>query len=77
MSAVQQNQEGDFEALFRQLEQTVATLEKGGLSLSQATVLFEEGMRLAKLCNERLDKTELRISELQSAYQSNGANDIS
>lgn len=68
MVGVEQSQETEFESLFKRLEQTVETLEKGGLSLSQATVLFEEGMRLAKLCNERLDKAELRITELQNTF---------
>ena len=58
----------DFEQAFQQLEQTVAALEKGGLALAQATTLYEEGMRLAQLCGQRLDQAELKITELQAAY---------
>ena len=64
----QHSDQPDFEQVFLQLEETVQALEKGGLSLSQATSLFEQGMRLAKLCNERLDKAELKITELQNAF---------
>lgn len=63
----------DFEQSFQQLEQTVAALEKGGLSLAQATALYAEGMRLARLCGQRLDEAELKITELQASYASSAA----
>lgn len=56
----------DFEAAFARLEETVRLLEAGGLSLEQSVALFEEGMRLAALCNQRLDSAELRIGKLIS-----------
>ena len=64
----------DFEQAFQRLEETVVTLEKGGLTLAQATTLYEEGMRLAKVCSQRLDTTELKVTELQNAFlnQANG-----
>ena len=66
------DQEVDFEASFQKLEETVQRLEQGGLTLSQATGLYEEGMRLAHLCGQRLDQAELKVRELQSAYQQSG-----
>ena len=42
-------------------------LESGGLSLDQATKLYEEGTKLAKACNELLSAAELRISRLQTS----------
>ena len=53
-----------FEEAFGQLEQTVATLEQGDLSLERALALFEEGMRLVGRCNAMLDQAELRIRQL-------------
>ena len=44
------------------------TLEKGGLTLAQATDLYEEGIRLAQLCSQRLDTAELKVTELQNAF---------
>ena len=58
----------DFEAAFRRLEETVQALEKGGLTLAEATSLYEQGMGLVKTCSERLDTAELRIKELQTAF---------
>lgn len=57
-----------FEAAFSRLERTVEALEAGGLTLEEAARLFEEGMRLAKLCNQRLDTVELKITQLQTSY---------
>ncbi len=57
-----------FEEAFTRLEKTVQELEAGGLTLDKAIALFEEGVRLAKLCNDHLDAAELRISGLQSAF---------
>ena len=56
-----------FEAAYQQLEDTVQALESGGLSLDQATKLYEEGTKLAKACNELLNAAELRISRLQTS----------
>ena len=58
----------DFEAAFRRLEETVQALEKGGLTLAEATSLYEQGMGLVKTCSERLDTAELRIKELQTSF---------
>ncbi|MBI2867047.1 MAG: exodeoxyribonuclease VII small subunit [Chloroflexi bacterium] len=63
-----QEQELSFEEAFRRLEKTVETLEAGGLTLDKAVALFEEGMRLAKLCTERLDAAELKVTQLQNAF---------
>ena len=57
-----------FEQALNRLEETVQTLEAGGLSLADATRLFEEGMKLARRCNEMLAAAELRVSRIQTAY---------
>lgn len=53
-----------FEQALARLEQTVSRLEAGGLALDEAVALFEEGTRLARLCGERLDAAELKLSTL-------------
>jgi exodeoxyribonuclease VII small subunit len=53
-----------FEQAFSALEEIVSKLECGGLTLEQAVALYEEGMRLAGLCGQRLDGAELRVSSL-------------
>lgn len=56
-----------FEDAFRRLEETVRRLEAGSLPLEEMMRLYEEGMRLARLCNDLLNAAELRISRLQTA----------
>ncbi len=53
-----------FEAAFGQLDQVVADLQAGDLNLDRAMSLFEEGMRLVRLCNDILDHAELRIRQV-------------
>lgn len=62
------NDDLSFEEAFGRLEETAHSLEEGGLSLAETTSLFEEGMRLARICNEILGSAELRITQLQTAF---------
>ena len=57
-----------FEQALNRLDETVQALETGGLSLAEATGLYEEGMKLARLCSEMLATAELRISRIRTAY---------
>ncbi len=66
-----------FEELYRRLEDTVEKLERGGLPLEQSIALYEEGMQLAKRCQEILDKAELRITKLRDSFARPGAPDES
>jgi exodeoxyribonuclease VII small subunit len=62
-------EEFSFEEGLNRLEKIVQTLETGGLSLEEAIALFEEGMQLAKICSQRLDTAELKISQLQTTVE--------
>ena len=57
-----------FEEAFDRLGETVQALESGGLTLESATALYEEGMRLAQLCNRLLSTAELKVTELKDVY---------
>jgi exodeoxyribonuclease VII small subunit len=57
-----------FEKLYAKLEETVDKLEAGGLPLEQAIALYEEGMTLARQCQERLDEAELKITKLKESF---------
>ncbi len=61
-----------FEELFRRLEETVAKLEEGGLTLSQSLALYEEGMTLAQRCQEMLNSAELKIRQLKETFSAYG-----
>jgi exodeoxyribonuclease VII small subunit len=53
-----------FEKNLKQLEDVVARLEQGDLPLDEAMKLFQEGMRLSKLCSQRLSTVEQEIKKL-------------
>ena len=57
-----------FERALSQLDETVRALEAGDLPLDEATKLYERGMRLARICGEKLAAAELKISQIQTAY---------
>jgi exodeoxyribonuclease VII small subunit len=53
-----------FEQAMEQLEEIVTKLEKGDLPLEYAIDLFQEGMRLSRLCNQKLESVERKIDIL-------------
>ena len=53
-----------FEAALKQLEEIVQRLEKGELPLEESLRLYEEGIRLSRLCQGRLEEAEGRIEVL-------------
>ena len=55
---------GSFEESTRRLSQIVAELEGGDLPLERSLQLFEEGVRLARAAQDRLDRAERRVEEL-------------
>ncbi len=56
-----------FEDLYQRLEALVAKLEEGGLPLDDAINLYEEGMTLARRCQEMLDAAELKVTRLRDS----------
>lgn len=55
-----------FEALYRELEETVRRLEAGDLSLDDSLALYDRATKLAEQCNTLLDRAELRVRQLSS-----------
>ena len=60
--------EPSFEAAFNQLQEMVQRLEAGNLPLDETTRLYEEGMRMAQVCNQLLNAAEQRIVQLHDSY---------
>jgi exodeoxyribonuclease VII small subunit len=56
--------EKKFEAALSRLEEIVQELEKGDLPLEQSLKLFEEGIKLSRICNKRLEDAERRVEIL-------------
>ncbi len=57
-------EELNFEEAIQKLESIVDKMESGDLKLEEALQSFEEGIKLIRLCNERLQKAEKRIEIL-------------
>ena len=55
----------DFEAAVKRLEEITSSLEKENLSLEEALKRYEEGVRLVRICNEKLEDAERRIRILK------------
>ena len=53
-----------FEQALARLEEIVRSLENGQTKLEDSLALYEEGIRLVRLCNERLDNAEQKIKLL-------------
>lgn len=53
-----------FEASLEALEAIVHQLEAGDLPLEKSLELFEDGIRLSRQCQERLNQAERRIEVL-------------
>ena len=53
-----------FENAMKRLEAIVQELESGDLTLDEAMKKFQEGVKLSRLCSQRLDETEKRVSIL-------------
>ena len=53
-----------FETALKQLEEIVQRLEKGELSLEESLGLYEQGIRLSRLCHAKLEEAEGKIEML-------------
>lgn len=57
-------QKGKFEEALNKLEKIVSKLEAGDISLEESLKLFEEGIRLSRFCNQKLEEAEKKIEIL-------------
>jgi len=56
--------EENFEELIVKLEDITNKLESDKLSLDESVKLFEDGMKISKKCNEKLEDAEKKITML-------------
>ncbi len=54
----------DFETALRSLEEIVSQLEAGDLALDRALELFEEGVKISRFCNTKLEEAERKVETL-------------
>lgn len=58
-----------FEKTLSKLEEIVRRLEEGNLPLEESLALYEEGKKLAKICQERLEEARGRIEVLEKGEE--------
>ena len=58
------NNSQNFETSLEELERIVRDLERGDLPLEKSLELFEQGVKLSRACQERLNEAERRIEIL-------------
>ena len=54
----------NFEKSLQQLEKIVGRMESGELALQDSLEQFEQGIKLAKTCQDALANAELRVEQL-------------
>ncbi len=57
-------QEITFEQAMAELDEIVRKLENGQIPLEEAVKTYERGMKLKKICEEKLNAAELKIEKL-------------
>ena len=51
--------------LFTEVESKIGSLENDDLSLEDSFERYKSGMELLKMCNERIDRTEKQVLEIE------------
>lgn len=66
-----------FEQALKGLEEVVLKLEEGGIPLEESLKLYEEGSRLAGICQQKLSNVEERLKELVKSAGGFGLREVS
>ena len=66
---MEKNSSQNFESSLEELERIVRELERGDLPLEKSLELFEQGVKLSRTCQERLNEAERRIEILTRDQQ--------
>jgi exodeoxyribonuclease VII small subunit len=59
--------EQSFESSIKELEKIVEQLEAGDIPLERSLELFEQGVRISRECQRRLDEAERKVEILLKA----------
>ncbi|MDO5336016.1 MAG: exodeoxyribonuclease VII small subunit [Eubacteriales bacterium] len=58
------NNSWDIETIFKNLDETVAQMEKRETSLEESFRLYQEGIRLLRECSSRIDTVEKKMLQM-------------
>ncbi len=59
------DKENSFEKNLQKLEIIVEKLESGEIGLEQSVELYEEGMKIKKICDKKLKDIEMQIKKIK------------
>ena len=57
--------DNNFETNLKKLEVIVDKLESGAIGLEESVELYEEGMRIKKICDKKLKDIEMQIKKIK------------
>ncbi|MFG0214681.1 exodeoxyribonuclease VII small subunit [Brevibacillus porteri] len=60
----EQETDMQFEDAMKRLEEVVNRLEEGDIPLEEAISLYQEGVTLSRICGQKLDAIEAKITQL-------------
>ena len=58
--------DNNFETNLKKLEVIVDKLESGEIGLEESVELYEEGMRIKKICDKKLKDIEMQIKKIKT-----------
>ena len=58
------DKENSFEKNLQKLENIVEKLESGEINLEESVQLYEEGMKIKKICDNKLKDIEMQIKKI-------------
>lgn len=57
-----------FEEAMNKLEEIVEKLEEGDVPLEKAITYYQEGMKLSKLCNDKLSNVQEKMTQIMNEH---------
>lgn len=66
-----------FEEALSRLEEVVSSLEVGNVELDKSLALYEEAMKLIRLCNDQLDAAEQKVEHIRLGEENSAASEVS
>ncbi len=64
MTNKEEKERFEFEQALGRLSEVLKELESDEVPLDKAIALYEEGMKLSKMCSKKLEEAELRIEQV-------------
>lgn len=65
-----------FEKAIQRLEKIVDDLEKGELDIDKSMEIFEEGIKMSRVCSKKLNEAEAKIEKLTQGQKGELATEL-